>query len=86
MALLRSIISTPRFFLNQDTLVIFLENIGIKGAHETKQCVEAAAFSYLRHIALSKNIVLISDEAGQFQLPEIKQALCWLHVETLPTV
>ena len=81
LSTLRSVASSPYFFSTKENLTLFLKQIEITRPQEIKNCVEAAAFNYLRSTRLSKDIILISDEAGQFQLPTIKQSLCWLHVE-----
>lgn len=70
----------PVYFPSEESIRSYLKKIGIEHSKENRLCIEAAAFSYLRRMSL-KNILLLSDEAGQFQLHGIKQALCWVHVE-----
>lgn len=73
--------STSLRFQCKEKLMSHLQKIGIHDAKLLEWCAEAAAFSHLRQVGLSKDILFLSDEAGQFKLPNMKHALCWVHVE-----
>jgi hypothetical protein len=72
---------TPRIFASQDELTAYLQKMGVLGAKALKFCLEAAAYSHLKSLRLDKDILILSDEAGQFRLPYMKHSLCWMHVE-----
>lgn len=79
--LLSGIALAPRIFVSQETMIPFLNQVGIHDSTALKFCLEAAAYSFLKSMRLNKDILLLSDEAGQFRLPFTKHALCWVHVE-----
>lgn len=78
---LGGIATEPYFFIDESELKKYLNRLGINSANELQLCLEAASFSSLRNFLFTKETFLITDEAGQFRLPTIKHALCWLHVE-----
>jgi hypothetical protein len=72
----------PYYFIDEMELQGYLKEIGIFNPIEIRLCKEAALFSTLKQFLFNRReILFISDEAGQFRLPDIKQALCWLHIE-----
>jgi len=48
---------------------------------DIKLCKEAALYSHLIKSTFYKKKLIISDEAGQFCLPDMLHGLCWLHAE-----
>ena len=70
---------SARYFLSKEALIAYLTPFRLS-QKELNWCCEAASFSYLRK-HLTKDLLIISDEAGQFCLPGMKQGLCWVHVE-----
>jgi len=46
-----------------------------------RQITEAALWGAVRHHGLMDNTVVVSDDAGQFRIPN--HALCWVHAERL---
>jgi hypothetical protein len=71
----------PLYFNNENDFVKKLNSVGIKKDIDLKFCKEAALYSYLLKNSFYKKKSIISDEAGQFRLPDILHGLCWLHVE-----
>jgi Transposase IS66 family len=70
------------YFIDEVEFEKYLKEIGIFKSTEIRLCKEAALFSTLKKFLFNrKEIFFISDEAGQFRLPDIKQSLCWLHIE-----
>jgi hypothetical protein len=57
----------------------FLKMVGIKNDKEIKIVTEAAVLGSILSHGINKDIVILSDEAGQFDI--LLHALCWLHAE-----
>lgn len=72
---------SDRYFADREALVVYLKQLGIENVKDLQFCSEAAAFSYLKSMTLNNDRLLLSDEAGQFRLPNVGHALCWVHVE-----
>lgn len=46
-----------------------------------REVSESALWGAVRHHGLMSNTVVVSDDAGQFRIPN--HALCWVHAERL---
>lgn len=73
----------PQRFTNQ---VPFLEHLAGKGVdifngQEIGTLAEAGLWGSIRHHGLVGNMVIVSDDAGQFRVGN--HALCWVHAERL---
>ena len=79
--ILGHVISAPEFFYTEIELHAYLEKYGITSSYDIRACTEAALFSPLKRFLFQKDTFLLTDEAGQFRLPYLKHALCWLHIE-----
>jgi hypothetical protein len=79
--ILSDIETDPHYFLTEADLKKYLTRLGIHSEHELQLCCEAGLFSSLKRFLFTKEIFLMTDEAGQFRLPKIKHTLCWLHIE-----
>ena len=68
-----------RRFNDKKTFEDYLKMLGIKKANHVRLVTEAALIgSVLRH-GFSKETVILSDDAGQFNI--FQHALCWIHAE-----
>ena len=57
-----------------------LESLGIRTAHHVRIATEAALLGSIReHGSVNPNLVIVSDDAGQFDV--LLHALCWIHAE-----
>lgn len=72
---------SPFFAFSEEDVEEELNRLDILKDKEVKICIEATLYSYLIQYKLLKPLMLMSDEAGQFNLPGIIHGLCWLHVE-----
>lgn len=68
-----------RRFNDKKSLESYLKMLGIEKNNHVRLVTEAALIgSVLRH-GFSKNTVIVSDDAGQFNI--FQHALCWIHAE-----
>jgi len=81
IALLSGLKIRSRYFPHKEELISWIEKYGIKTPNEIKLCIEAGLYSQFYRFWLKREMFLLTDEAGQFRLPYIKHALCWLHIE-----
>ena len=59
----------------------YLKSIGISNQRHLKIATEGAlSASALRH-GISKELIILSDDAGQFKIAGLLHALCWVHAE-----
>ena len=56
-----------------------LEQLGIKKVRHVRIATEGALLGSILHHGFSKELVIISDDAGQFNI--LLHALCWIHAE-----
>ena len=56
-----------------------LEQLGIKKYRHVKIATEGALLGSVLHHGFSKELVILSDDAGQFDI--LLHALCWIHAE-----
>ena len=68
-----------RIFKNDDEWESFLKMVGIKSDKEVKIITEAALLGSILSHGINRDLVVLSDEAGQFNV--LLHALCWLHAE-----
>jgi hypothetical protein len=70
---------TNRKFDNKSAWENCLNYAGIKNKHYVRLVTEAALIGSILQNGLSKEIIIVSDDAGQFNVFE--HALCWIHAE-----
>ena len=58
-----------------------LKSLGITDKRHVKIATEAATLGSILHHGLSRALVIVSDDAGQFNI--LNHALCWIHAERL---
>jgi hypothetical protein len=68
-----------RILANDDEWNSFLRMVGIRQTNEVKIVTEAALLGSILHHGINPNLVILSDEAGQFDI--LLHALCWIHAE-----
>ena len=57
----------------------YLQELGIVNHRHIKIATEGALIGSILHHGLPKNLVVVSDDAGQFNI--LDHALCWIHTE-----
>jgi len=68
-----------RYFANDDQWNAFLINNGIVKKHHQRIATEGALIGSIIDHGISKDLVIVSDDAGQFNV--LIHALCWIHAE-----
>lgn len=68
-----------RILTNDDEWNAFLRMVGIRQPNEVKIVTEAALLGSILHHGMNPDMVILSDEAGQFNI--LLHALCWMHAE-----
>jgi len=58
---------------------LYLEQKGIKTARHIQIATEGALFAGIIEHGISRNLIIVSDDAGQFNV--LLHALCWIHAE-----
>jgi len=66
-------------FADQDAWQKHLEGLGIKRARHVQIATEAGLLASALSHGLSRDLVILSDDAGQFNI--LVHALCWVHAE-----
>lgn len=59
----------------------FLKITGIRSEKETTIVTEAALMGSILSHGINKDLVILSDDAGQFEIFILLHALCWIHAE-----
>jgi hypothetical protein len=79
----RNLLSTqddgPRFFADDAQWEQYLNQKGVRNARHIQMATEGALFGSIIEHGISKNLVILSDDAGQFKV--LLHALCWIHAE-----
>ena len=70
---------TGRTFSNSLGLEMFLDKHNINGKKTRKVIEEAGLYGYIREFLHFRNIFLMSDNAGQFNI--FSHLQCWVHIE-----
>lgn len=60
-----------------------LQKLGIKTTSHTRIATEGALFAGALTKGLSRNFIILSDDAGQFNITLLQHGLCWVHAERL---
>lgn len=68
-----------RTFGNDEQWDQYLKQKGIKGARHIQIATEGALIGSIIEHGVSKNLVVVSDDAGQFNV--LLHALCWIHAQ-----
>ena len=60
-----------------------LKTLGITNERHIRIATEAALYAGCLVKGLRKDLIILSDDAGQFHVPLMQHALCWIHAERL---
>jgi len=71
--------NTGRRFENQKQWLWFLKTQGITKRRHVQISTEGALIGSLLNHGFNRNLVVVSDDAGQFNI--LQHALCWVHAE-----
>ena len=71
--------ASERWFANKEQLEEHLQKQGITNAHYKRLIVEAGLIGSILSHGFPIDMVIISDDAGQFNV--LTHALCWIHAE-----
>ena len=74
-------VQKQRFFLDDKAWENHLKSLGITDKRHVRIATEAAVLGSILHHGLSRSLVILSDDAGQFNI--LIHALCWVHAERL---
>lgn len=69
----------PKVVADDDGWKEFLEQKGVKTARHVRIATEGALFASIIEHGISRKLVIVSDDAGQFNV--FLHALCWIHAE-----
>jgi len=61
--------------------VAYLQKIGLSTERHIKIATEGALFGSILSQGVSPDLVILSDDAGQFNILGLLHALCWIHAE-----
>ncbi len=76
-----ALLSQAQACADQAAWEAYLEALGITGEQHIKIATEGALVGSLVHHGLTPELVIVSDEAGQFNVAGFLNALCWVHAE-----
>ena len=71
--------SIKREFESEEVWKTWLKDLGIVKPRHIKIATEAALFSGAVNGGMRDDLVILSDDAGQFNVPLMIHALCWVH-------
>jgi len=71
--------SKGKKFTNKSDWEEYLKILGIKDDHHIRKATEGALLGQLLKGNLNHSLVIVSDDAGQFDI--LRHALCWVHSE-----
>ena len=69
----------PRVIEDDCQWDLYLEEEGIETARHVQIATEGALFAGIIEHGISRNLIIVSDDAGQFNV--LLHALCWIHAE-----
>jgi hypothetical protein len=72
-------VDRPRALNDDEQWEQYLEQKGIKEARHIQIATEGALIGSIIEHGISRNLVVVSDDAGQFNI--LLHALCWIHAE-----
>jgi hypothetical protein len=72
-----------KHFADEALWLAHLSAQGIEGARQVRIASEGAQVGYLLQNERWKTLVIVSDDAGQFNVPFLIHGLCWVHAERL---
>jgi len=76
-----ALFSPDRICADKVSWAVYLQTLGITTERHIKIATEGALVGSLVHHGLSPELVIMSDDAGQFNVAGFLNALCWVHAE-----
>jgi hypothetical protein len=73
--------SITKKFCSQVDWLTWLQSNRITNKNHIKIATEAALLAGALAEGLNKELIILSDDAGQFNIPTLLHALCWIHAE-----
>jgi hypothetical protein len=73
--------STRRVFKSRADWLEHLGHLGVSRTGHVRLVTEAALYGALLATGFNSELVILSDDAGQFNVPLQPHALCWIHAE-----
>jgi hypothetical protein len=77
----RTVESRNPVFSNRESFEQYLSGLGITKPRHIRIAKEAALLGSVMHHGVSDKLVIVSDDAGQFNI--LAHSLCWVHAERL---
>jgi hypothetical protein len=71
--------SIKKEFNDESSWLLWLEGLEVFKPRHIKTATEAALFGGLIKSGLNKDLIILSDDAGQFNIPGLTHSLCWVH-------
>ena len=76
-----ALLSDDRVCADKAAWEAYLQALGIGSERHIRIATEGALVGSLVHHGLNPGLVILSDDAGQFQIAGFLNALCWVHAE-----
>ena len=76
-----ALLSQDQVYADEEAWQAALQRLGITAARHIQIATEGALVGSLVHHGLRAELVIISDDAGQFKIAGFLHALCWVHAE-----
>jgi len=80
-ALQLELLSGDRTFSDKASFAAYLTTVGLLTKHHRKVATEGALLASILAHGISPELVILSDDAGQFNVLGLLHALCWIHAE-----
>ena len=71
--------SIKKQFDSLDDLDMWIRDLGVSTDLHVKKATEAVLYSGAIAAGLKEDLIILSDDAGQFNVPLLPHALCWVH-------
>jgi len=76
-----ALLSADGVYADQGTWEAHLQTLGITNERHVRIATEGALVGSLVHHGIAAELVIVSDDAGQFKIAGFLNALCWVHAE-----
>jgi FtsZ-binding cell division protein ZapB len=76
-------LSIDKNFETLEAWEIHLKNLGITKKRHVRVATKAVLYAGCLIKGLRSDLIILSDDAGQFNVPLMRHALCWIHAERL---
>jgi hypothetical protein len=76
-----ALLSSDGVYADKYTWEAYLHTLGITNERHIRIATEGALVGSLVHHGMAAELVIVSDDAGQFKIAGFLNALCWVHAE-----